>query len=93
VNAIRFSVGVCTLLLCACTTMAPGAKEIPVTRNTSDVQSCKPVGSLHSVPPYIMPGDDLKQIRNQAVGLGADTILLTGPRLVSTAGVAYRCKT
>jgi hypothetical protein len=39
-----------------------------------------------------MPGDDLKQLRNQALPLGADTILLTSPRLVSTAGVANRCK-
>jgi hypothetical protein len=92
VNATRFCVGVCTLIMCGCTTMAPGAKEIPVTRNIADVQSCKSVGSLNSVPPYLLPGDDLKQLRNQAVGLGADTILVTSPRLVSTAGVAYRCK-
>jgi hypothetical protein len=73
--------------------MAPGAQDIPVTRNTAEVEHCKAVGPLQSVPPYIMPGDDLRQMRNQAVGLGADKILLTGPRVLSTAGVAYRCRT
>lgn len=77
--------------LTACTTLAPGAKDVTVTRDPNQVAHCAAKGSLRSVPPYIAPGDDLKQLKNQAVGLGADTVLITGPRLVSTAGVAYRC--
>jgi hypothetical protein len=72
--------------------MAPGAKEIAITRSMAEVEHCKPLGAVQSVPPYVIPGDDLKQLRNQSVPLGADTILLTSPRLVSTAGIAYRCK-
>ena len=78
--------------LVGCTTLAPGAGDVTVTRDTSKVAQCKALGSVNSVPPYALPGDDLKQIKNQSVGMGADTVLLTGPRLVSTAGVAYRCK-
>ena len=76
-----------------CTTLAPGAKDVRITRNTADVESCKALGPVQSVPPYILPGDDLKQVRNQSIAVGADTILLTGPRIISTAGVAYRCRT
>jgi len=77
--------------LFGCTTLAPGAHEVTVTRDAAKVEHCKALGSVASVPPYIAPGDDLKQLKNKAVGLGADTVLLTGPRVVSTAGVAYHC--
>ena len=89
-------VAVCSVFLVAlagCTTLAPGAKGVYITRNAADVEQCKALGSVQSVPPYILPNDDLKQLRNQTVAFGADTVLLTGPRLVSTAGVAYRCRT
>jgi hypothetical protein len=88
----RLQLGVCALLLSACTTMAPGAKGFAITRSTAEVEHCKPLGAVQSVPPYVIPGDDLKQLRNRSVPLGADTILLTSPRFVSTAGIAYRCK-
>lgn len=90
----RISVSLLTLVaaLSACTTVAPQANDVRVTRETADVASCHPVGSVRSVPPYILPGDDFKQLRNQSISLGADTILVTSPRLVMTSGVAYRCK-
>ncbi len=75
----------------ACTTLAPTAKDIVVTRDAAAVANCKAVGNVASVPPYVLPGDDLKQLKNQAVGLGGNIVLLTGPRLVSTQGVAYSC--
>jgi hypothetical protein len=78
--------------LTACTTLAPGAADVTVTRDAATVTTCKALGSVHSVPPYILPNDDLKQIKNRSIGMGADTVLITGPRLISTAGVAYRCK-
>jgi hypothetical protein len=79
------------LVLTGCTTLAPGAREIRITRDTAWVRGCKAVGPVQSSPPYVLPGDDLKQIRNQAVALGANAVLLTGPRILHTAGVAYRC--
>ena len=62
-----------------------------ITRDVAAVEHCKALGSVASAPPYVLPGDDLKQLKNQALGLGANTVLLTGPRFVSTAGVAYQC--
>jgi hypothetical protein len=78
-------------LVVGCTTVAPQADRIRTTREAAEVASCKPVGSVQSTPPYMFPGDDMKQIRNQALPLGADTILITSPRLVFTSGVAYKC--
>jgi len=80
-------------LLAGCTTLAPGATRVWITTNPSDVSGCHAVGSVQSSPPYVMPGDDLKQLRNEAVALGGNTILRTGPRILVTRGVAYRCGT
>lgn len=78
--------------LVGCTTLAPGAREVTITRDTGQVANCKALGSVNSIPPYMLPGDDLKQLKNKSIGVGADTVLITSPRLVSTAGIAYRCR-
>lgn len=75
----------------ACTTLAPTAQAVSTTRDAAAVANCKAVGNVASSPPYILPGDDLKQIKNQAVGLGGNIVLITGPRIVSTQGIAYSC--
>jgi len=80
-----------SVLTSACTTLAPTAQGIPTTRDAAQVASCKAVGNVASTPPYILPGDDLKQIKNQAAGLGGDIVLITSPRIVSTQGIAYQC--
>jgi len=79
-------------LLVGCMTMAPGASDVVVTHETTYVTNCKALGAIHSIPPNILPGDDLKQLRNDSVALGGDTVLITGPRLFSTPGIAYRCR-
>jgi hypothetical protein len=79
-------------VLLACTTLAPTARDIPTTREPAAIANCKAVGNVASIPPYILPGDDLRQLKNQAAGLGGDMVLITGPRLVSTQGIAYRCQ-
>jgi hypothetical protein len=78
--------------LLGCTTAAPGGNDVRVTRNATDVEHCKPIGAVQTVPPYALPGDDLQQIRAKTVAVGADTVLLNASR-VSTAGIAYRCRT
>jgi hypothetical protein len=80
------------LALAGCTTMAPHADQVAIVTDPIAVEKCSALGNVASDPPYIMPGDDLKQLRNQAAGLGADTVLRTGPRIVSTKGIAYRCR-
>jgi hypothetical protein len=45
-----------------------------------EVANCKLLGEIVAHPPYIWPGDDVKQLRRKAAELGADTILIPGRR-------------
>lgn len=93
---MRFAAAAAALtatFLASCTTLAPGASEIIVTRKPADVEHCSPLGSVQSAAQGV-PGDDIRELRNQAVGAGADTILITSSILSNsgTSGLAYRCK-
>jgi hypothetical protein len=94
-NAMRIAAAALALtVLSGCvTTLAPGAGEIVVTRNPADVAHCSPLGSIQGGPAEF-PGNDIKDLRNQAVGAGADTVLITSPILTNSGagGLAYRCK-
>ncbi len=79
--------------LLGCRTVAPsGSDAVHITRNAADIEHCKPVGAVQTIPPYALPGDDIKEIRNRTVAVGADTVLLNASRSASTRGVAYRCR-
>jgi hypothetical protein len=65
---------------------------VRVTRNAADVEHCKHIGAVQSVPPYSLPGEDLERIRNRAIEVGADTVLLDGSRRESFSGIAFRCR-
>ena len=94
-----------TLVLAACSTttvpLAPGAERVKITDNPSDVAGCTAVGNLdHLVPPdpfNYHNNDNNYSARNQAIGLGGNTILDTTPRGALTlkigigSGVVYRC--
>jgi hypothetical protein len=77
--------------LLGCASSGPGS-DVRVTRNVADVERCRPIGAVQSVPPHAVPGDDLQQIRERTIAVGADTVLLNGPRRDITVGVAYRCR-
>ena len=80
------------LVFCGCATrVAPGAEAIIVTRNASDVEGCKPVGNVEAHPPYYSRNDDLRQLRNQALPMGATAIFITH-RVSKATGIAYRCE-
>jgi hypothetical protein len=81
-----------TLVMCGCAT--PYNKkwnEVYVTQDKSVVSACKYIDVFHSWPPYVLPNDDIKNLTRRAAEVGADTVLVTGARLVSTEGQAYRC--
>jgi len=82
-----------TLLTGCMTTLAPGASEIVVTRKPADVAQCSPLGVVQGGPPEF-PGNDIRELRNQAMAAGADTVLITSSILTSSGsgGLAYRCK-
>ena len=78
--------------LTACVTVAPapGAERVRETSVPADVQSCKAVGNLD---PHTYHGDDVL-LRNQVVGLGGDTALMTVTiwgQMLGGPGIAYRC--
>ncbi len=91
-----FSVSVApalVLILDAClsaTGPVPGPDKVHVTMNPSDVSACTAVGNIKV--PGGMPNKDV-QFRNQALGFGANTALVTVTVYGTTPvdGVAYRC--
>jgi hypothetical protein len=65
---------------------------IKIVRHREEVEQCQLLGEIAAYPPYIWPGDDLRQLRRKAAPLGADTILIPGYRVGTVQGFAYRCK-
>ena len=79
-------------VLLGCTATSSGGRDVRLTRDKADVEHCKHIGAVQSVPPYAFPGDDMAQIRSRTIAIGADTVLLNTSRKESTSGVAYRCR-
>lgn len=77
--------------LCGCASSSSVKNGVKVTRNAADVEHCKHIGAVQSVPPYSLPGEDMERIRNRALEVGADTVLLNTSRREAASGVAYRC--
>jgi hypothetical protein len=82
-----------TLLSGCMTTLAPGASEIVMTRKPAEVAHCSPLVAVQGGPPEF-PGNDLRELRNQALAAGADTVLITSSIFTESGsgGLAYRCK-
>ncbi len=78
--------------LCGCASTGSVSHGVKVTRNAADVERCKHIGAVQSVPPYSLPGEDLERIRNRALEVGADTVLLNTSRSEAASGIAYRCR-
>jgi hypothetical protein len=74
---------------CATVVLAPGAERVRVTTNAAEVVPCKPVGNVKALSES--PFDGMATIRNQALGLGANTIFVTAYVSGSEQGVAYNC--
>jgi hypothetical protein len=74
---------------CVTVALAPGAEKVKITKNASDVASCKPVGNVKS----LLDGDEAinATLQNQTLGLGGNTVFVTGAAGQSVAGVAYSC--
>jgi outer membrane lipoprotein SlyB len=77
--------------LYGCASSSSVKNGVKVTRNAADVEHCKHIGAVQSVPPYSLPGEDMERIRNRALEVGADTVLLNTSRREAASGVAYRC--
>ncbi len=68
--------------------LAPGAAQVRITSTPADVQSCKAVGNIDALK---YSGDETI-MRNEVIGDGGDTLLLTLTGGVNSGmGIAYRC--
>jgi hypothetical protein len=75
---------------CSTVALAPGAEQVRVTSNAADVASCKAAGNVKARSSFDSGATDAA-IRNQALGLGANTVFFTGYVRGSEEGVAYNC--
>jgi hypothetical protein len=89
-----------TLMLTGCMVSAgcvvsipsePGAENVAMTHKEADVAACTALGNVVGLTDTNYVRDERREMQNQAVGLGADTILLTRER-DPPKGTAYRCK-
>lgn len=78
------------LILTACTTLAPGAENVRLVRDGHAVTGCTVMGNVTSSYNFGEAKDYNKDIKNQAVGLRADTVLLTNSMFTMPSGIAYR---
>jgi hypothetical protein len=76
---------------CATVALAPGAERVRLTSNAADVVPCKAVGNVRAHSDPLDSEASKAAIRNQALGLGANTIFFTGYVGGSEEGVAYNC--
>jgi hypothetical protein len=74
--------------------LAPGAEQVKITRNPADVTGCKAVGNLDPINGGGVANQG--RARNQAIGLGGDTLFDTAPPLAEALGghmegIVYLC--
>ena len=75
---------------CAGVTLAPGADQIKVTRVPVDVAACVVVGNVDGDNGSGLTSDGIRQLQNQTVGVGGNTVLVTSDT-PPQKGIAYRC--
>ena len=71
--------------------LEPGAENVTMTHKEADVASCTAVGNVVGLADTNYVTDERREMQNQAVELGGDTLLLTRDR-DPPRGTAYRCK-
>jgi hypothetical protein len=74
---------------CASVTLTPGADQINVTRNAADTAACASLGPVANPQLMLTDPDADRQLRNETLALGGNTLLLTTN--LGRSGIAYRC--
>jgi hypothetical protein len=78
------------LALSGCATLEQGADRVVVVNDRAQVASCTIRGPV-TFQGGTGNGQDLVQIRNQAAGYQADTVLIVRRGFLQTDGIAYSC--
>ena len=77
------------IAITGCTSLAPGAEKISLTKDPKVVANCKVAGEVAVPTGTITPSTELK---NQALIRGADTVFVTQSNLDGPLkGIAYNC--
>jgi hypothetical protein len=71
-------------------TLAPGADQVKMTKVPTDVASCVAVGNVDGKNSSGLTSDGIRQMQNQTVGLGGNTVFVTSD-IPPQKGIAYRC--
>jgi hypothetical protein len=81
-------------LLVGCSSLSFGGASVGRVSDPSAVKACTPLGEIWSSPPYALPDDWEKQLRNRTAELGGDTVLADAPGLSAgkVQGRAFRCR-
>jgi hypothetical protein len=69
----------------------PGAEKVTMTHKETDVASCTVLGNVVGLTDTNYVRDERREMQNQALELGGDTVLLTRD-VDPPKGTAYRCK-
>ncbi len=76
----------------ACASLTAGGEKVTLTEMRTDVQKCSSRGKVVSTPPYALPSDWKKKLRNAAAELGGNWVFTEGAGLKSDVnGEAYLC--
>jgi hypothetical protein len=81
-----------TILAAGCASLSAGGQRVPFTENIADVQGCKLLGNVSAPPPYGLPDDWKKKLRNGTADLGGNVVFTEGAPLIGVpSGHAYAC--
>lgn len=69
---------------------APGAEKVAMTHKEADVAACTPLGNVVGLTDTNYVRDERREMQNQTVDLGGDTLLLSR-EVDPPKGTAYRC--
>jgi hypothetical protein len=81
--------GLCACAAAGCASVVPGSERVVVTRDEEAVKGCKEVGYVQSWLSFSF-ADSRHQLRNRALKLKGDTVLVSSP-FGESAGTAYSC--
>jgi hypothetical protein len=85
----------CVSLVAACAdtvSLVPGADQVRLTKNPTDIANCKPSGNVNVVLGEVYAHNLQGAFRNRVVGLGGNAAMVTyGSLKFPEQGVAYQC--
>lgn len=89
---MRFLFLLALIFLSSCASLTVEGEKVTLTENRSEVQKCRAMGKVVSQPPYALPSDWKKKLRNAASELGGNWVFTEGAGFKSdVVGEAYLC--